>query len=119
MLMLLVAVPVSGAYAVGTVSGTAPDEVPVKAVASGTVIDKATGEPVIGANVALWSGGKLLVGTSTDYKGEFKIASPVKEFELQVSFIGYKTVTFDSKNGALVNLRVELSEDSNLLDDVW
>ena len=118
MLMLLAAVPVSGAVAAETASVNVPDEVPFKAVASGTVIDKATGEPIIGANVALWSGGKLLVGASTDYKGEFKIASPVKDFELQVSFIGYKTVTFDSKNGALVNLRVELSEDSNLLDDV-
>lgn len=115
MLVLLAAVPVSNAVAAGTAVVNAPDE---RTVASGIVIDKATGDPVIGANVAVWADGKLLTGTSTGLDGEFRIISPVSDFELQVSFVGYKAVTIPSKGRPLENLRVEISEDSNMLNDV-
>lgn len=115
MLVLLAAVPVSNAVAAGTAVVNAPDE---RTVASGVVIDKATGDPVIGANVAVWADGKLLTGTSTGLDGEFRIISPVSDFELQVSFVGYKAVTIPSKGRPLENLRVEISEDSNMLNDV-
>ena len=80
-----------------------PDE---RTVAYGIVVDKATGEPIITANVAVWAGGKLLTGTSTGLEGEFRIISPVSNFELQISFIGYQTVTLQSNGKPMENLHV-------------
>ena len=114
-LMLLAALPVLHAVAAGMPLNTVPDE---RTVASGVVVDKATGEPVVGATVAVWAGGKLLTGTNTGLEGEFRIISPVNDFELRISFIGYKEYIVTSFSSKLENLRVELSEDSNLLDDV-
>lgn len=93
-----------------------PDDTPK--VAAGVVVDKATGEPVLSANVAVWSGGKLLTGTSTDFNGEFRIISPVSDFELKISFIGYTGVTIHSSVSNIENLLIELSEDSQTLEDV-
>lgn len=87
-------------------------------LAAGVVVDKKSGEPIIGANVAVWSGGRLLTGTSTDFNGEFRIISPVSDFELKISFIGYMGVTINSSNANIESLLVELSEDTNTLEDV-
>ena len=115
LLLLLAVVPVIEVAAKETSFSVAPDET---GVAFGVVVDKATGEPVIGANVAVWADGKLLTGTSTGMEGEFRIISPVSDFELQISFIGYKLVTIPSKGRSLENLRIEITEDSNTLSDV-
>ena len=56
MLLLLAAVPAYNAVAAENPVSIAPDG---KTVVSGAVIDKATGEPIIGANVAVWADGKL------------------------------------------------------------
>ena len=87
-------------------------------VAAGVVIDKKTGEAVISANVAVWADGKLLTGTSTDFEGNFRIISPVSDFELRVSFIGYQEVVIPSSAKNLENLHVELFEEENTLNDV-
>lgn len=92
-----------------------PDEA---TVAAGVVIDKKTGEPIISANVAVWAGGKLLTGTSTDFDGKFRIISPVSDFELRISFIGYREVVVSSRSDNLENLHVELVEEENTLNDV-
>ena len=87
-------------------------------VVTGVVVDKKTGESLMGVSIAIWSGGHLLKGTSTDMDGNFNIVSPVEDFELRVSYIGYSEARFSPKNGALRNLRVELSEESNTLNEV-
>ena len=87
-------------------------------IASGVVVDKKTGEPLISVNVAVWSGGRLLTGTSTDFEGKFKIISPVIDFELRISYVGYNEVKYSSVKDNLHNLRVELSEESNTLTEV-
>ena len=87
-------------------------------VAAGVVIDKKTGEAVISANVAVWADGKLLTGTSTDFEGNFRIISPVSDFELRISFIGYKEVVVSSSVKDIENLHVELIEEENTLNDV-
>lgn len=92
-----------------------PDEA---TVAAGVVVDKKTGEPIISANVAVWAGGKLLTGTSTDFDGKFRIISPVSDFELRISFIGYREVVVSSRSDKLENLHVELVEEENTLNDV-
>ena len=115
LLLLLVVVPVFDAVAAGTSLNVAQDG---KVVAWGVVTDKATNEPIVGANVTVWVGEKLLAGTSTGVEGEFRIISPVSDFELQVSFIGYKEFSIHSNGNDLENLRIELFEDSNLLSDI-
>ncbi len=76
----------------------------------GQVVD-AIGVPVIGASV-------LEIGTSngviTDYDGNFILDVESDESDLQISFIGYKTVVVPVSE----NMRVLLEEDTQLLDDV-
>ena len=84
----------------------------------GVIVDKNTAEPLIGASVAIWKDGKMLTGTSTDIQGNFRIISPEKDFDIHVSFIGYKTKTFSSASRKLVAMRIELEEDTNTLSDV-
>src|SRR5512145_2728156 len=59
----------------------------------GTVIELNTEIPVIGASVAL-TDFKPVIGTTTNDEGSFRITNvPVGRHLVQVSFIGYKTVT--------------------------
>lgn len=56
---------------------------------SGRVIDKGTGEPLIGANVIVVN---TSLGAATDYDGKFTIHHiPVGKHILQISYIGYET----------------------------
>lgn len=89
-----------------------------KTLIYGAVVDKNTHEPLIGASVAIWKDGHMLIGAATDIQGLFRIMVPEKEFDIQVSFIGYKTVTFSSKSRKLLAMRVELEEYSSDLGDV-
>ncbi|MBR5860748.1 MAG: SusC/RagA family TonB-linked outer membrane protein [Bacteroidaceae bacterium] len=118
MLLSLAVLSPSVAFAAGgsVVSDIRPDS--KLKVAAGVVIDKKTGEAVISANVAVWADGKLLTGTSTDFEGNFRIISPVSDFELRISFIGYKEVVISSSVKDIENLHVELIEEENTLNDV-
>ncbi|MEJ5352319.1 MAG: TonB-dependent receptor [Melioribacteraceae bacterium] len=56
---------------------------------SGRVVDKGTGEPLIGANVLILN---TSLGAATDYDGKFTIHHiPVGKRTLQISYIGYET----------------------------
>ncbi len=58
---------------------------------AGTVKDKTTGNPLIGANVFIKG---LLLGSTTDADGFFFILNvPPGEYELQAQYIGYHTFT--------------------------
>lgn len=78
--------------------------------ATGVVEDAANGEPIIGASV-------LEVGTTngtiTDFDGNFslKVAAGAT---LSISYMGYKTQELP----AAQNMKVRLSEDSELLEEV-
>lgn len=87
-------------------------------VVFGYVIDKQTREPLIGASVAIWKDGKLLTGTSTNLEGDFRIISPVKDFEVEVTFVGYRPIRFRSNERKLKDMIIELEEDANTLGDV-
>ena len=54
----------------------------------GIVKDGSTGETLIGANI-LSTEGK---GTVTDYEGRFTISLPYGSYDLQISYVGYKTI---------------------------
>ena len=89
-------------------------------VVSGVVIDKKTREPMIGVNVAIWKNGEIAVGTSTDFDGAFhlSLASSITDFEVKISYMGYKELTFNSKSRKLESMLIEFEEDANTLSDV-
>ena len=79
------------------------------ATITGTVVD-AKGEAIIGASVAEVGTTR---GTVTDYDGKFSL-KPGRNAKLQISFVGYKTVTVDAANG----LTITLEEDNAMLDEL-
>ncbi len=89
-------------------------------VVSGVVIDKKTKEPMIGVNVAIWKDGEIAVGTSTDFDGAFHLAlaSSITNFEVKISYMGYKELTFNSQSHKLESMLIEFEEDANTLSDV-
>ena len=107
-LMMLVALPAATMandnYAEDVVSADESEAM----VVFGYVLDKQTREPLIGASVAIWKDGKLLTGTSTNLEGDFRIISPVKDFEVEVTFVGYKPIRFRSKDKKLEDMIIEL-----------
>lgn len=82
----------------------------------GEILDKRTGEPIIGANLVIKGTTK---GTSTDFDGKFSLSVSGMEFplEIEVSFIGYQNQVF-TVNGPTKNLKFELSEDAEMLSEV-
>ena len=76
----------------------------------GQVIDKKTGDPVIGANVVVKG---TTNGTITDIDGNFTINAPVGSI-LEISFIGFKTIELKSS----ADMKVAMVEDSETLDEV-
>lgn len=78
----------------------------------GTVLDE-LGEPVIGATVVVVG---TQTGTTTNVNGMFTLQNIKKESVLQISFIGYQTVTVPV-NG-VSNLTVELKNDTEKIDEV-
>ncbi len=101
-------------------NNTLTDSVSVdsQTVIYGVIVDKSTGEPLIGASVALWKNGSMLLGTSTNIEGGFRLQTFEQDFDVQVSFVGYKTLTFNSKSRKLVAMHIELEDDSQTLGDV-
>ncbi len=117
LLLLLLTVPAHASEL--TVANTVDDEIIKRGVTIyGIVIDKKTYEPLIGASVAIWKGDKMVTGVSTDIEGAFRLVSEIEEFELRVSYIGYRELVIDSKSRKLTAMRVELEEDANTLSDV-
>lgn len=76
------------------------------------VVKDANGETVIGASVVVKGTG---TGTITDMDGNFSIPNVARGATLEISFIGYQTVTvtWDGKP-----LNVVLKEDTHALDEV-
>lgn len=61
----------------------------------GSVFDHITHEPLTGANIVL-IGSDPFKGTTTDVEGKFRLENvPVGRIDLQVSFMGYNTVTYN------------------------
>ncbi len=79
---------------------------------TGTVVDKATGEPVVGAAVLVKG---TQVGAATDINGNFTITNlPAGAKTLQVSYIGMRSIEVAARNG----IRIQLESESKSLDDV-
>ena len=78
-------------------------------IVTGRVVDE-QGQPVIGASIVEVGTTR---GTSTDVDGNFSLRAGVNA-KLQVSFIGYKTVTTTASPG----MNIVMAEDKALLDEV-
>ena len=87
-------------------------------VVEGVVYEKATGEILPGASIAVYVKEKLLTGTSADIDGKFKISVPAGNFEIKVSYMGMVTQTITSKTKGLGNLKVFLDSDTQTIQDV-
>ena len=78
--------------------------------ASGTIVDAANGEPIIGASI-------LEIGTTngtiTDFDGNFELKVQPGA-KLAISYMGYKT----QELAAAPNMNVKLAEDTEVLDEV-
>ena len=83
-------------------------------VVTGTVLDEAD-QPLIGATVIVAG---TTQGTSSDLNGTFRLT--VKEgSKIEVSFLNYKTVSFDVKQGARQNLGViRMEPDAITMEDI-
>ena len=68
---------------------------------SGTVVDAANNEPLIGATVMPVGGGQ---GAATDVDGKFTVSIPAKVHKAKVSYVGYSDQTVDLSNGMVVKL---------------
>ena len=77
---------------------------------TGVVLDASNGEPIIGANVVEKG---TTNGTITDFDGNF-VLTVQPGAVLQISYMGYRAQELEARP----NMRVELSEDSELLDEV-
>lgn len=77
----------------------------------GRVIDKDTREPLIGVSVVLKS--SSFKGTVTDIDGNFTLNTTIGT-ELEISYIGYKTVLVQATD----NMLVELASEATALDEV-
>ena len=78
--------------------------------AKGTILDAATGEPVIGASV-LEEG--TTNGTITDFDGNFEL-TVAQGAKVTISYMGYQSQTL----AAAANMSVRLSEDSEQLEEL-
>lgn len=84
------------------------------AIIKGVVVDS-FGESVIGASVVLKS--NKTVGTTTDLDGNFSLKVPSSSrTTLVISYVGMKTVEVAATPGKAI--KVELEEDSEILEDV-
>lgn len=78
---------------------------------SGTVVDAANNEPLIGATVMPIGGGQ---GAATDVDGKFTVSIPAKVHKAKVTYVGYAEQTVDLQNGMVV----KLSSSTADLDEV-
>ena len=85
--------------------------------ATGVVVDKRTGETMPGAAVAVWQGGHIVKGVTTDLDGKFSVAIPKGDFEIRVTLLGYKAAKL--KPGELKpQMTIQLEEDTQEIGEV-
>lgn len=101
-----------GVIRIGTLEELGPSG---RAQIQGTVIDRNTGEPVIGATVFVTD---LGTGTSTDELGAFTLSLPPGEHEIRIQSVGYnemKRTVFSLSDG---ELQLELRSSATELEEV-
>jgi len=83
---------------------------------TGTITNKVTGEPLVGATISVKGGS---ANTFTDAKGNFSITVPAKGTTLVISYAGMKPVEFRvSENATSAIIQMEESATTTLSDVV-
>lgn len=82
-------------------------------IVKGTVTDKTTGDPLIGALITDQSKQN---GSITDIDGNFSVKINGKSATLTISYMGYKTITVPVKDNK--PMKIQLAEDTQALDEV-
>ena len=77
----------------------------------GTVVDKKTGEPIIGANVIVKG---TTNGVITDLDGNYTLQAPAGSL-LEISYIGYQSVEIEA---TAQPQQIQLGEDTEVLEEV-
>ncbi|MCQ2325655.1 MAG: TonB-dependent receptor plug domain-containing protein, partial [Paludibacteraceae bacterium] len=77
---------------------------------SGTVVDAANGDPIIGANIIIKG---TTVGTVTDFDGNFNLSAPEGSV-IQISYMGYESV----EKEAQASMIIKLGENTELLEEL-
>ncbi len=72
-------------------------------------------EPLVGATVAVK---QLQKGTSTDFEGTFKLNLTKGKHIIEVSYLGYKTLTQEIDITSNQSITLNLVSDANVLDEV-
>ena len=82
---------------------------PMERTIKGKVMDKKTGEPLPGATIMIKG---TRVGTATDIDGKFQMTIAADVNALEISFVGYKTITIpvSQKNDYIIMLETVTSE---------
>ena len=78
---------------------------------TGTVVSSEDGEPVVGATVRVVGSN---TGAVTDINGAFSLTLPAGKSQLEVSYVGMVTKTVKASS----RMRIELTPDDNVLDEV-
>ncbi|MEZ4983024.1 MAG: TonB-dependent receptor [Saprospiraceae bacterium] len=90
-------------------------------VVKGTILDKQSEMPLIGASV-VWDNGQGNIGTVTDIDGTFRLENiPVGRQAFKISYLGYLPITLPNvvvTAGKEVVLNISLEESIESLDEV-
>jgi hypothetical protein len=86
-------------------------------IASGTVTDKQSGQPLAGASVVCQH---TTIGTTTNAEGRFTLRLPQGGYELAVSFSGYETFSMriNSQTEAIEQLAIGMKQKERSMDEV-
>jgi len=84
---------------------------------TGTVYEKGTGETLPGVNVSVWQGGELVTGVSTDVNGKYSLRLPDGNYELHLSYVGFRNMVVPSAKVKAKGMKIYLIEDDNKLED--
>ncbi|MDW8019011.1 MAG: TonB-dependent receptor [Chloroherpetonaceae bacterium] len=88
------------------------------ATLTGTVVDAATGEPLVGASVVVQG---MRYGSSTKANGTFEIPNlPAGTYKVVARYVGYQPQTLEATltDGATVQLSFKLREQVRVIDEV-
>ena len=108
-------------FTVGAVTAygqSATDAQVAKGRISGTVIEKATGQPLTGVAVQVEG---TATGNTTDLDGRFSFVVPQGTYTVVVSFVGFSTLKFSGiavASGKTTLINASMSESANELADV-
>ena len=86
-----------------------------KFAVSGEIKDAKNGEELIGASVSIPS---LKVGTVTNAYGFYSLSVPTGNYEVEYTYLGYKTVVKKVELSQNIRLNIELSEEKNQLKEI-